>query len=101
MVVSPTDSGQFSINGSPVVIATTNSAPPVEAHRMIDTSIYFMIVVPDGAPEEATPTQGFALSLCMNSGLIRAAALLPNKFYDLTDEGRETVLARRMSSLSS
>jgi hypothetical protein len=63
----------------------------------IDTSIYFIIVVPDGAPEQATPTQGFALSLCMNSRLIRAAALLPNSIYDLTDEGRETLLARRMS----
>jgi len=38
----------------------------------IDPSIYFIVVVPDGAPEQATPTQGFALSLCMNSHLIRA-----------------------------
>jgi hypothetical protein len=63
----------------------------------IDTSIYFVVVIPDGAPEQATPTQGFALSLCMNSHLIRAAALLPNSIYDLTDEGQDTLLARRMS----
>jgi hypothetical protein len=63
----------------------------------IDPSIYFIIVVPDAAPEKATPMQGFALSLCMNSGLVRVAALLPNNIYDLTEEGRDTLLIRRMS----
>lgn len=65
----------------------------------IDTSIYFIIVVPDGAPAEATPTQGFALSLCMNSHMVRTAALLPTSIYDLTDEGRDTLLARRMTGI--
>ena len=66
----------------------------------IDPRIYFIIVVPDGQPTEASPMQGFAMSLCHMSWAIRTAALLPTNIYDLTDEGREVLLARRMSGTS-
>jgi hypothetical protein len=65
----------------------------------LDPSIFFIIVIPDGDPKEATPTQGFAPSLVGMSWVVRAAALLPT-VYDLTDEGREVLLARRMSGIS-
>ena len=66
----------------------------------IDPRIFFIIVVPDGQPTEATPMQGFAMSLCHMSWAIRAAALLPTNVYDLTDEGRDVLLAQRMSGTS-
>jgi hypothetical protein len=66
----------------------------------LDPRIVFIIVIPDGDPKEATPTQGFALSLVRMSWAVRAAALLPTTVYDLTDEGREVLLANRMSGTS-
>ncbi len=63
----------------------------------LDTDIIFLIPVPDWQPEEATPLQGFAQSLCFNAGLVRAAALLPSNVVDLSPEGQETFLARRLS----
>ncbi|WP_441228396.1 CHAT domain-containing protein [Tardiphaga sp. 20_F10_N6_6] len=65
-----------------------------------DPRIYFMIVVPDGDPHEATPLQGFALSLCNMSWAIRAAAVLPTDIFEWSDDGREIMLARRMSGTS-
>lgn len=62
----------------------------------LDTDIIFLIAVPDWRPEEATPLQGFAPSLCENSWLIRAAAILPSNIYDPAPEGRDTFLARRI-----
>jgi CHAT domain-containing protein len=66
----------------------------------IDPRIFFVIAIPDGQPTGASPMQGFAMSLCRMSWVIRAAALLPTSVYDLTDEGREVLLARRMSGTS-
>jgi hypothetical protein len=66
----------------------------------LDPSIYFIVVVPDWRPEEASPTQGFALSICQSSELIRIAALLPTNIFDLTEDGRETLVARRISGIS-
>lgn len=66
----------------------------------LDPHIFFIIVIPDGDPKEATPTQGFAPSLVGMSWVVRAAALLPTTVYDLTDEGREVLLATRMSGTS-
>ena len=63
----------------------------------IDPAIYFLIVVPDARPDEASPMQGFAPSLCRNNWLVERAALLPTTVYDLTTAGRETLLARRVS----
>src|SRR5665213_1220799 len=66
----------------------------------LDPSIVFILVIPDGDPNEATATQGFAPSLVRMSWVVRAAALLPTNIYDLTDEGRDVLLARRMSGTS-
>jgi hypothetical protein len=63
----------------------------------LDPRIFFIVAIPDGDPKEATPTQGFAVSLIGMSWVIRAAAFLPTNIYDLTDRGREVLLARRMS----
>jgi hypothetical protein len=66
----------------------------------LDPRIFFVIVIPDGDPTLATPTQGFAVSLIEMSWAIRAASLLPTNIFDLTDEGREVLLARRVSGTS-
>jgi len=62
----------------------------------LDTKIHFLIAVPDSQPEESTPLQGFAPSLCLNSFLIRTVSGLPSDIFDLTPEGRRTLLARRL-----
>jgi hypothetical protein len=66
----------------------------------LDPRIVFVIVIPDGDPTLATPTQGFAVSLIEMSWAIRAASLLPTNIFDLTDDGRKTLLARRVSGTS-
>jgi hypothetical protein len=66
----------------------------------LDPSIVSIIVIPDGDPKQATPTQGFAPSLVRMSWAVRIAASLPATVYDLTDEGREGLLARRMCGIS-
>src|SRR6267142_6819521 len=67
----------------------------------LDPRIYFVIVIPDGDPTLATPTQGFAVSLISMGSAIREASLLPTTVFDLTDEGRGDLLARRMSGTAS
>ena len=63
----------------------------------LDPSIYFILIVPDWQPDQASPMQGFAISLCQNSWAIQRAAMLPTTIYDFTEQGRESLLARRMS----
>jgi len=66
----------------------------------LDPHINVVIVIPDGDPKLATPTQGFAVSLIGMSWAIRGTALLPTNVFDLTEEGHKVVLARRMSGTS-
>ena len=61
----------------------------------LDLGIHYIITVPDGAPEDASITQGFAPSLCRHDWLVRSAALLPSTIYDLTKLGQETLLVDR------
>lgn len=63
----------------------------------IDEDINFVITIPDGDPYKASPTQGFAPSLCRNAWMIRGATLLPSTIYDLTKGGQETLLPRRIA----
>ena len=63
----------------------------------IDPRIFYLIVVPDWRPEDATPLQGFAPSLCQNEWMIRAIAALPSTIYDLSDRGRRALIQRRMT----
>ena len=70
---------------------------PEGAKYPLDLDIYYVITIPDGAPEDASFIQGFAPSLCRHDKLVRAATLLPSTIYDLTKSGQETLLARRMS----
>ncbi|NKK59259.1 CHAT domain-containing protein [Rhizobium leguminosarum bv. viciae] len=66
----------------------------------LDGSVRFIIPVADGEPNQATPLQGFSMSLCYNSHLIRAAAFLPSSIYDLTPEGIRTFAARRVCGVN-
>ncbi len=63
----------------------------------IDPSIYYVVVVPDWQPNVASPMQGFSPSLCRNFWIYNSVSILPSSVFDLTQEGRETLLARRMS----
>lgn len=73
-------------------------SPPPEGEKYpLDLNIYYVITIPDGAPENASFMQGFAPSLCRHNGMVRAATLLPSTIYDLTKSGQETLLARRVS----
>lgn len=60
-------------------------------------AITYVIPVEDGDPYEASLLQGFARSLIGNSGLIRLINTLPSDIWELTPEGHEVRLPRRMS----
>lgn len=62
----------------------------------IDPRIFYLMVVPDGQPERATPLQGFAPSLCDADGIISGIATLPSRIDDLSNEGRQTLIQHRM-----
>jgi hypothetical protein len=59
--------------------------------------IVYIIPVEDGGPCEASLLQGFAPSLMRNVGLIRLINTLPSDIWELTPEGHEVRLPRRMS----
>jgi hypothetical protein len=59
--------------------------------------IFYLIPVEDGGPWEASFLQGFARSLMDNVGLIRFANMMPSDIWELTPEGLEIRLPRRMS----
>lgn len=62
----------------------------------IDPRIFYLLVVPDGHPRQATPLQGFAPSLCRAEWLIRSFATLPSTIDDLSNKGRQTFIQRRV-----
>lgn len=59
--------------------------------------IVYIIPVEDNDPFQASVLQGFARSLMKNVGIIRLINSLPSDVWELTPEGREVRLARRMS----
>ncbi|SIS59116.1 CHAT domain-containing protein [Paracoccus saliphilus] len=59
--------------------------------------ITYVIPVEDGDPYEASFLQGFARSLMENVGIIRLINTLPSDIWELTPEGQEIRLPRRMS----
>lgn len=56
-----------------------------------------IIPVEDGDPYEASPLQGFARSLLDNSGIIQIINTVPSDIWELTPEGQEILLPRRMA----
>lgn len=62
-----------------------------------DTKIRFLISVPDGKPEEATPFQGFAFSLCEKAMFLRAIAEMPTDIFELTPEFLPHRIDRKIS----
>lgn len=63
----------------------------------IDPKIRFVISIPDWRPEEATPLQGFALSLCENGNFLRFINRFPTDIFELTPESMPTRIARRIA----
>ena len=63
----------------------------------LDPKIRFIITVPDWRPEEATPFQGFAYSLCQNSGLLRFVQQMPTDIFELTPERLPIRIGRRIA----
>lgn len=59
--------------------------------------ITYIIPVEDGSPFEASLLQGFARSLMNNFGIIRMINTMPSDIWELTPEGLEVRLPRRMS----
>lgn len=64
----------------------------------VDPKIRFLISVPDWKPEEATPFQGFAFSLCENSGLLRFISQMPTDIFELTPKVLPYRIARRIAN---
>jgi hypothetical protein len=64
----------------------------------IDPKIRFLISIPDGKPEEATPFQGFAFSLCQSSGLLRFMQQMPTDIFELTPDVLPYRIARRIAN---
>ncbi|NTC83360.1 CHAT domain-containing protein [Agrobacterium tumefaciens] len=66
----------------------------------LDSKIRFLISVPDWRPEDATPFQGFALTLCENSHLLRFIQKMPTDLFELTPKFLPHLAARRMAGQS-
>jgi hypothetical protein len=66
----------------------------------LDPKIRFIITVPDGKPEDASPFQGFAPSLCENSGLLRFIQQMPADIIELTPDVLPFRIARRIAGLA-
>ena len=63
----------------------------------IDPKIRFLISIPDWKPEEATPFQGFSVSLCRNSGFLRFIHTFPTDIFELTPTSMPSRIARRIA----
>lgn len=59
--------------------------------------IYYLLPVEDGDPLSASFFQGFAPSLLENVEVVRLINSLPSDIWELTPEGKQVRLARRMS----
>lgn len=63
----------------------------------IDPKIRFLISVPDWTPREASPFQGFSLSLCRNSRFLRFICAFPTDVFELTPLSMPSRIARRIA----
>lgn len=72
-------------------------ATACEGDMRLDQRIFYIVIVPDGRPEQASIMQGFAPSLMQNAKLVRGATFLPSSIYDLTKNGQATLIARRVA----
>lgn len=63
----------------------------------IDPKIRFLISVPDWKPEEATPFQGFSLSLCRKSWFLRFVHTFPTDIFELIPVSMPSRIARRIA----
>nr|BAH90596.1 IMP dehydrogenase/GMP reductase [uncultured bacterium] len=77
-----------------IQIQTTDSG--VELYDLL-WEITCVIPVEDGDPYEASLLQGFARSLMDNAGIVELINTLPSDIWELTPEGQEIQLPRRMS----
>lgn len=63
----------------------------------LDPKIRFLVSIPDGEPEKATPFQGFAYSLCQNSRLLEFFQQMPTDIFELTPTVLPYRIARRIA----
>ncbi|QSB44019.1 CHAT domain-containing protein [Tsuneonella flava] len=68
-----------------------------EEPTQIDPKIRFLLSVPDWKPEEASPFQGFSMSLCRNGGFLRFVHTFPTDIYELTPESLPSRIGRRIA----
>lgn len=66
----------------------------------IDTKIRFIISIPDWRPEEASPFQGFAISLCYNSRLLNFIQQMPTDVFELAPDFLPYLIDRRIGGQS-
>ncbi|SFU42845.1 CHAT domain-containing protein [Methylobacterium sp. 174MFSha1.1] len=66
----------------------------------LDTSIIFLISVPDWKPEDATPFQGFAPSLCENAHLLEFIQQFPSDILELTPDQVPYRVLKRISGVN-
>ena len=64
---------------------------------IVDPKIRFIVSVPDGRPDEASPMQGFAPSLCRNSRFLRFIYRMPADIFELTPDYHPYRIVRRIS----
>lgn len=63
----------------------------------LDPKIRFLVSIPDGQPENATPFQGFAYSLCEKSRLLEFFQQMPTDIFELTPTVFPFRIARRIA----
>ena len=63
----------------------------------VDSKIRFLLSVPDWTPEEASPFQGFSMSLCRNSGFLRFVHTFPTDIFELTSASLPSRIGRRIA----
>jgi hypothetical protein len=73
-------------------------ASPEPPTLPFDTNVHYLIPVLDGQPEQASPLQGFAQSLCRSPRLVRMASLLPSDVLDLS-HASNSFLSRRICGI--
>jgi hypothetical protein len=61
------------------------------------TEFLYLTSVPDGRPDQATPLQGFAPSLCDHYWIVSNLIDLPSDLTELANDDHDLVAARRMS----
>ncbi len=63
----------------------------------VDPKVRFLLSVPDWTPKEASPFQGFSISLCKNSRFLRFVHTFPTDIFELTPASLPSRIGRRIA----